>query len=133
MPAHDRHRRRSQRFSALFRARPWLEILEDRTLLSAPAYLPPSYMLSNPEGLLSNPTPGSVVNLSLDFLRDHAGSFQLQPADLIDAEITDSYTDVDTGISHVYLRQRVNGLEVEFADLSVHVNARGQVIAASGG
>src|SRR5262249_19236415 len=59
--------------------------------------------------------------------------FGLTPADLNDPVVTSQYTDDDTGITHLYLRQRVNGLEVAYADLDVSLTAQGEVIAAGGG
>ncbi len=44
--------------------------------------------------------------------RSSASSFAVTPADLADLAVTDAYTDAQTGISYVYLRQRINGIEV---------------------
>ena len=41
-----------------------------------------------------------------------AASVAASPADLADLAVTDAYTDAQTGASYVYLRQRVNGIEV---------------------
>jgi extracellular elastinolytic metalloproteinase len=41
---------------------------------------------------------------------------------------SDSYTDVNTGISHVYVRQLVNGLEVADGDINLNIRD-GQVLS----
>src|SRR5258707_9756348 len=92
-----------------YRARLLLEILEDRTLLNGDPYLPPVYMLTNPTGLLSGPAAGQPLDIARTYLSDHAADFGLSPDDLSDSVVTSQYSDDDTGITHVYLRQRVNG------------------------
>src|SRR5436190_9868533 len=96
-----------------FKARLSVEVLEERTLLNGDPYLPPSYMLMNPNGLLSGPAEGQPLDIARNYLNAHAADFGLSPDDLSDSVVTSQYADDDTGITHVYLRQRVNGLEVQ--------------------
>jgi extracellular elastinolytic metalloproteinase len=109
-----------------------VENLEARVVLTAP-YLPPSYMQVNPTGLLTGPAQGEPLGIALDYLDAHASDFGLTAADLTDPAVTSQYTDSDTGVTHIYLRQRVNGLEVAYADLDVSLTSAGEVIAAGGG
>jgi extracellular elastinolytic metalloproteinase len=53
----------------------------------------------------------------------------LKETDVTNPVVTDSYTDAD-GLTHTYLRQRVNGLSVFNATGAVHTNAAGKVVAA---
>jgi uncharacterized repeat protein (TIGR01451 family) len=53
----------------------------------------------------------------------------LTEADLTDLELTDQYTDAHNGVTHVYWRQRHQGLVVEQSYLSAHLNADGDVIS----
>jgi extracellular elastinolytic metalloproteinase len=126
-------RRRTAPAARAFRGRPLLEVLEDRTLLSGDPYLPPSVMLTNPTGLLSGPAPGQPLDVARQFLVAHAADFGLRPSDLNDPVVTAQYADADTGLTHVYLRQRVNGLEVQYADMDVTLTAQNEVVAAGGG
>src|SRR5262249_46191991 len=87
----------------------------------------------NPTGLLSGPAEGQPLDIARHYLTDHAAGFGLSPGDLTDSVVTSQYTDDDTGITHVYLRQRVNGLEVQYADIDVSLTSHGAVIAAGGG
>lgn len=41
----------------------------------------------------------------------------------------DYYTDKHTGVTHVYIKQRVNGLEVADADVNINIDANGRVIS----
>src|SRR5262249_15251398 len=90
-------------------------------------------MLVNPTGLLSEPAPGQPLDIALNYLTAHSSDFGLTPPDLTDPVVTSQYTDDDTGITHLYLRQRVNGLEVAYADIVVSLTAQGEVVAAGGG
>jgi Zn-dependent metalloprotease len=45
--------------------------------------------------------------------------------------ITDQYTDWSTGITHVYLRQVVNGIEVFNGNAAFHINNEGKVVSYS--
>jgi hypothetical protein len=53
----------------------------------------------------------------------------LRETDVSNPVVTDSYTDAD-GLTHTYLRQRVNGLAVFNATGAVHTNAAGKVVAS---
>src|SRR5262249_20109334 len=109
-----------------------MESLESRDVFSAP-YMPPSYMLTNPTGLLTPPQSGQPLDIALSFAVAHAGELGMSPDDAADPIVTSQYTGDATGITHVYLRQQVNGLEVAYADLSISVDAQGEVISAGGG
>lgn len=49
--------------------------------------------------------------------------------DLEDFVITDQYTDAHNGITHIYLRQRVNGVEIYDANSSMHLDKNGRVLS----
>jgi extracellular elastinolytic metalloproteinase len=63
---------------------------------------------------------------ALTALQARKASLGLQATDLADAAVTSQYTDTD-GITHVYLRQRVQGIEVYGAVADVHLNQAGKV------
>ena len=37
--------------------------------------------------------------------------------------VTDQYTDDDTGLTHIYLRQRANGLPVDNTSININIAA----------
>jgi extracellular elastinolytic metalloproteinase len=53
-------------------------------------------------------------------------------ADVANPIVTDLYTDADTGTTHIYLRQRYNGLPVANADLNVTVLHDGRILSVGG-
>jgi len=77
--------------------------------------------------------PQSTLDLALSFLNENAVTLGLGNNDLLDPYVTSQYSDSDTGISHIYLRQKVNGLQVADADFGIGIAADGAVISAGGG
>jgi extracellular elastinolytic metalloproteinase len=69
-----------------------------------------------PRGLTPLSDPFAVA---VDFVEDLLGN-QLA-ADNTYTVREDSYTDKNTGVSHVYIRQIINGIEVADGDLNVNV------------
>jgi extracellular elastinolytic metalloproteinase len=104
--------------------------LEERCLLAA-AYLPPSTLLAASDNYLSSPQPGDALEVALRFLEEQAATFRLDGEDFESFVVKDRYLDVDTGITHLYLRQHADGIEVRYADAGIHLSPRGEVIAAS--
>ncbi len=51
-------------------------------------------------------------------------------ADVSDLIVTDAYTDAHNGVTHVYLRQSLGGLEVLGANMTVNVGRDGRVVYA---
>lgn len=66
---------------------------------------------------------------ALAALQARQSSLGLKSADVSDAAVTSQYTDQQSGITHVYLRQRVQGIEVYGAVADVHMNQAGKVAA----
>ena len=117
-----------------------IEALEPRLLLTGTAdaglsapYLPPQFFLSQPGGYLSDPSPSKPLDVATAYLTGHAGMLGLQPADILDSAVTDLYASADTGITHIYLRQQLDGLDVINANISVNVTADGRVLNVGGG
>jgi len=53
----------------------------------------------------------------------------LSSNDLSDFVITDQYTDNHNGVTHIYLRQRVNGIEIFDANSNMHIDRKGNLIS----
>lgn len=98
-----------------------------------PFFVPEQYFLTIPGGFLTGPAEGKPIDIALDYLNTNAGRFALTSADLANAKVTSIYRDEDTGITHIYLRQMVAGLEVVQGDINIHITKRGEVICAGGG
>ena len=71
------------------------------------------------------------VRLALDYVRQNRAALGLQPSDLADVAVSDTYVTADTGTTHVYLVQRHRGIEVFNAMLNVAVARDGSVSASA--
>ena len=98
-----------------------------------PFYLPEQVFLVNRDDYLSGPKDGKPLEIALDYLNAQADQFRLKADDLSNAKVSSMYRDEDTGITHIYFRQEVSGLEVWLADISIHIAASGEVICVGGG
>ncbi len=109
-----------------------LERLEDRRLLAADVYMPPRFHEIQTDQFLSGPAVGAPLGIALDYVRANAGDFGLTAGDLGDENIvvTDQFTDASTGVTHIYLRQKLNDLEIAFANMNVNIARNGEVISA---
>lgn len=110
------------------------EMTGARLDLPAPQ-LPRQVQLLYPDGKRAKGAPAGAapLQIALEHLRRNAKKLGLTAADVADPLVTDQYTDSDTGITHIYLRQRYKGTEVANADLSVHVLRDGTVLSTAGG
>ncbi len=72
--------------------------------------------------------------IALDYLgaRASSGALGAQPADLADLAVTDQYQTRHNGVTHLYLRQRIHGLEVDGTEYGVHLDRHGRVLFADG-
>ncbi|MES2779083.1 MAG: hypothetical protein V4651_04205, partial [Bacteroidota bacterium] len=64
-----------------------------------------------------------------DLYASQMQQFQLTQTDISDFVITDQYTDQHNGVTHIYLRQVVNGIEVFNANSSMHLAKDGNLIS----
>ena len=97
-------------------------------LLDDTFYLAPQYHLHDSDGFLTGRSSDQPLNIALDFIRSHAGDLGLTSNDLINLVVTDQYVSEQNGVTHIYLRQTLNDLEVVNAEINVNISARGQVI-----
>ncbi|SHL25388.1 T9SS-dependent M36 family metallopeptidase [Hymenobacter psychrotolerans] len=65
---------------------------------------------------------------ALSALTTKASRQGLSEQDLANPAVTSHYTDASTGLTHVYLRQRHQGIEIHNAVANVHVGANGRVV-----
>jgi uncharacterized repeat protein (TIGR01451 family) len=83
---------------------------------------------STPDGFLTGPTTGDPLDIALAYLRAHAADFGLLPDDLNDVVVKDRYVSKHNGVTHIYLRQRLGGLEVFNGDINVNITRDGRII-----
>ncbi|MEM1041634.1 MAG: T9SS-dependent M36 family metallopeptidase [Bacteroidota bacterium] len=71
----------------------------------------------------------AALATALDHLNGQRAALGLSAADLADVAVTDEYTSRTSGVTHLYLRQTVGGIEVFNARASAHVAPDGAVHA----
>ncbi|MBS1115620.1 MAG: Fungalysin metallopeptidase [candidate division NC10 bacterium] len=77
---------------------------------------------------LSGPQQGNPRDIALQYLQRNSHLLGLTGSDLSDIIVTDQYTDDHNGVTHIYMRQRFNGIEVMNANLNINIAADGSVI-----
>lgn len=98
-------------------------------------YSPPTNFIVNQDAAQLDPRASqqSPLATALAYFREHAAAFGATAADLANPIVTNQYTDADTGTTHLYFQQQVNGLGVRNAVLNISVLANGNVLSAGGG
>src|SRR5262245_7466264 len=91
----------------------------------------PSRVFSFTENL-SAPSAADPEAIARGFLKDNNDLFLLGADGVDGLSVSRRYRTEHNGVTHVTLQQRINGVEVFLADMSVHVARDGSVLAASG-
>lgn len=73
------------------------------------------------------PDVSAAVDTAIAHVRDNAASFGVTAADVEDLAVTDAYRSAHNGVTHVYLRQRLNRLDVLDGTMTVGVGRDGKV------
>jgi extracellular elastinolytic metalloproteinase len=69
----------------------------------------------------------AATDLARSALQERSEALGLSAADIADVEITDHYRTRHTGVEHVWLRQRIDGLPVALALTNVNIGRDGQI------
>lgn len=77
---------------------------------------------------LTGPQAGEPLAIVQSYLANHKTELGLTSADLADVIVTDQYTDAHNGVTHIYLRQRYQGIEIYNGNISTHVTSDGRII-----
>ncbi|HZH29439.1 MAG TPA: T9SS-dependent M36 family metallopeptidase [Pyrinomonadaceae bacterium] len=93
-------------------------------------YRPESASLHAPGKIapLTAPRSGKPLDIALGFIKQSRQKMGLSETDVLDLKVTDQYTDSHNGVTHIYLRQQIDGIEVVSADMSTNVARDGKVI-----
>jgi Zn-dependent metalloprotease len=74
----------------------------------------------------------ATATRALAYLREHATSIGVTPADLSDLIVTSETPSQQSGVTHVYVRQRFRGVEIVGADVTVSVARDGSITHQAG-
>src|SRR5262249_33985027 len=79
---------------------------------AAATFIAPSTYLFKRNSYLTGANNGAPLDIALNYVRANASSFGVTADDIGTPIVTSQYTDADSGMTHIYLRQQVNGLEI---------------------
>ncbi len=73
--------------------------------------------------------PPDPLDIALSHIRQNSTALGLSSDDLADVVVKDRYVSPHTQVTHIYLRQRLQGIEVFNGDINVNISRDGQVIS----
>lgn len=68
------------------------------------------------------------LQIALEHIAENKEEYQLNDADIADYIVTDQYISKHNGVTHIYLRQRYQGIEVDGAILNINIGREGNVL-----
>ncbi|HEU4594079.1 MAG TPA: M36 family metallopeptidase [Pyrinomonadaceae bacterium] len=77
---------------------------------------------------LTGPNSGKPFDIALGHLKQSRHKLGVDEADLEELKVTDEYKSGHNGVTHIYLRQQLGGIEVVGAEASTNVARDGSVI-----
>lgn len=90
---------------------------------------------AGPDGVtrfLTGPNEGDPLDIALTYIRQNRDAWGLTDDDLADLVVTGRYTTRHNGVTHLYLRQRLNGIEVFGSEVNVNISKDGAIINLGG-
>ena len=72
-------------------------------------------------GYLTAPSAAPAREIAQQFIADSAAEFGLSSADLSDLVVRDEYVSKHNGVTHLYVRQRLDGIEVVNGDFNLNM------------
>lgn len=88
-------------------------------------------MLWNMAGYLTAPDARDAEAVAEDFMRSRPALLGLMASDVVDAELTDRVSSAVSGVTHLYFRQRVNGIPVYNAQLHFNIASDGRILSVN--
>ncbi len=77
---------------------------------------------------VTGPADGAPLDIALGYLDANKAELGLTAGDLADFAVSDQYTTEHNGVTHVYLQQRLNGVEVVNGLFNVNVMPDGRIL-----
>ncbi|MDH3402009.1 MAG: metalloprotease, partial [Acidobacteriota bacterium] len=79
-----------------------------------------------PGSFVTGPAAGTPLEIALGYLDANRGELGLTAGDIADFAVSDEYTTQHNGVTHVYLQQRLGGIEVVNGLFNVNVMPDGR-------
>ncbi len=89
---------------------------------------PPGPPSDESGGYLSEPAAGDPLDIALNYLRQNHQRLGLTQEDLANMVVKDRYISPHNQVTHIYLRQQLNGIEVFNGDININIDREGRVI-----
>ena len=88
--------------------------------------------LALPQAMGTSPAVGQqeldFEQIAIDYVRDHAAELGLDDDDVAQIRVSASYTSKHNRVTHVYLRQQRDGIDVANANMTVNIDRLGNVL-----
>ena len=93
-------------------------------------YRPESVSLNEPgkNNPLTDSSNDKPLDIVVGLIKKNKQKFGLLDSDLVDLKVKDQYTSQHNGVTHIYLRQQIGGIEVVGAELNSNVTKDGKVL-----
>ena len=78
--------------------------------------------------LLTGPNQGSPLEIALRYVWQNRSGLGLRAADIAGLAVKNHYRSRHNGVTHIVLRQRLNGVEVFNADININITRDGAVV-----
>jgi hypothetical protein len=78
--------------------------------------------------LVTTPVAGTPLEIALGYLDSHKGELGLTAGDIADFVVSDQYMSKHNGVTHVYLQQRLGGIDVVNGLFNVNVMGDGRIL-----
>jgi extracellular elastinolytic metalloproteinase len=82
-------------------------------------------------GFLAGPADGSALDVALRYIDEHKDELGLSASDLADTVVASEHVSDINGVTHIYLTQRYQGIEVNGAQIGIHIMSDGSVLNLS--
>lgn len=79
-------------------------------------------------GALTAPATGDPLTIAMNYLHANYATLGLTADDLSDLVVKDRYVTAHNGVTHLYLRQRLDSIEVFNGDININVTRDGRIL-----
>lgn len=79
-------------------------------------------------GFLTAPAAGDPANIAMEYLKTHQEELGLESGDLAELVLSYRYETESIGVTHLFFKQHLDGIEVVNGDLNVNVDPQGRII-----
>ncbi len=79
-------------------------------------------------GFLSQPADGDPLDIAMAYLKANYPELGLEAGDLAELSLSYRYETPGIGVTHLFFKQHIDGIEIVNGDLSIHVDRQGRIL-----